>query len=49
MAVLWFAREGIESTTGFAAYNLPLKIVVSNLEANVIFSSTRVGRILRMW
>jgi hypothetical protein len=41
MAVLWFAREGIESTTGFAAYNLPLKIIVSNLggESNFQFHS----------
>jgi hypothetical protein len=41
MAVLWFAREGIESTTGFAAYDLPLKTVVTNLggERNFQFLS----------
>jgi hypothetical protein len=41
MAVLWFAREGIESTTGFAAYDLPLKIIISNLgsERSFLFHS----------
>jgi hypothetical protein len=42
MGVLWFAREGIDSTIGFAAYDLPLKtIVTTTWEANVISSSTR--------
>ena len=31
MGVLWFAREGIDSTIGFAAYDLPLKTIVTNL------------------
>jgi hypothetical protein len=31
MAVLWFAREGIDSTIGFAAYDLPLKTIITNL------------------
>jgi len=31
MGVLWFAREGIDSTIGFAAYDLPLKTIVMNL------------------
>src|SRR5262245_8940242 len=41
MAVLWFAREGIESATGFAAYDLPLKTIVTNLggERNFQFHS----------
>ena len=41
MGVLWFAREGIDSTIGFAAYDLPLKTIVTNLggERNFQFYS----------
>jgi hypothetical protein len=31
MGVLWFARQGIDSTSGFAAYELPIDIVAANL------------------
>ena len=41
MGVLWFAREGIDSAIGFAAYDLPLKTIVTNLggERNFQFYS----------
>jgi hypothetical protein len=35
MAVLWFAREGIDSTTGFAAYIFLSKSSSLTWEANV--------------
>jgi hypothetical protein len=31
MAVLWFAREAIESTRGFAAYELPIDTIAAKL------------------
>jgi hypothetical protein len=31
MAVLWFAREGIDSTSGFAAYELPIQDIATKL------------------
>ena len=31
MGVLWFARQGIDSTSGFAAYDLPVDIIATNL------------------
>lgn len=31
MAVLWFAREAIESTKGFAAYDLPIDTMAARL------------------
>jgi hypothetical protein len=41
MAVLWFAREGIDSTTGFAAYELPIEDIAAKLgkERNFQFLS----------
>jgi hypothetical protein len=41
MAVLWFAREAIESTRGFAAYELPIDAIATNLggESNFQFLS----------
>jgi hypothetical protein len=32
MAVLWFACEAIESTRGFAAYELPIHTIAAKLE-----------------
>ena len=31
MAVLWFARKGIDSTSGFAAYQLPIQSLAAEL------------------
>jgi hypothetical protein len=31
MAILWFAREGIDSTSGFAAYELPIENISAKL------------------
>jgi hypothetical protein len=31
MGVLWFARQGIDSTSGFAAYELPVGIIAAKL------------------
>ena len=41
MAVLWFAREGIDSTSGFAAYDLPIQSIAAKLgkERNFQFVS----------
>jgi hypothetical protein len=41
MAVLWFAREALHSTTGFAAYQLPIQTIVAKLggERNFQFLS----------
>jgi hypothetical protein len=41
MAVLWFAREGIGSTSGFAAYQLPIENIAAKLgkERNFQFLS----------
>lgn len=41
MGVLWFARQGIDSTSGFAAYDLPVDIIATNLggERNFQFIS----------
>jgi hypothetical protein len=41
MAVLWFAREGIDSTSGFAAYELPIQNIAAKLgkERNFQFLS----------
>ena len=41
MAVLWFAREGIDSTSGFAAYELPIQDIAAKLgrERNFQFLS----------
>jgi hypothetical protein len=41
MAVLWFAREGIDSTSGFAAYELPIANIAAKLgnERNFQFLS----------
>ena len=41
MAVVWFAREGIDSTTGFAAYELPIQNIAAKLgrERNFQFLS----------
>jgi hypothetical protein len=41
MAVLWFARKGIESTSGFAAYELPIQNIAGKLgrERNFQFLS----------
>jgi hypothetical protein len=41
MGVLWFARQGIDSTSGFAAYDLPVDIIATNLgdERNFQFLS----------
>jgi hypothetical protein len=41
MAVLWFAREAIESTRGFAAYELPIDTLTAKLggERNFQFLS----------
>ena len=37
MAVLWFAREGIGSTSGFAAYELPIQNLAAKLGRKVNF------------
>ena len=41
MGVLWFARQGIDSTSGFPAYDLPVDIIAANLggERNFQFLS----------
>jgi hypothetical protein len=41
MGVLWFARQGIDSTSGFPAYDLPVDIIAVNLggERNFRFLS----------
>jgi hypothetical protein len=41
MAVLWFARKGIDSTSGFAAYELPIQTIAAKLgrERNFQFLS----------
>ena len=41
MAVLWFARKGIDSTSGFAAYELPIENIAAKLgkERNFQFLS----------
>ena len=41
MAVLWFAREGMDSTSGFAAYELPIENIAAKLgkERNFQFLS----------
>ena len=41
MAILWFAREGIDSTSGFAAYDLPIQNIAAKLgkERNFQFLS----------
>jgi len=41
MAVLWFARKSIDSTTGFAAYELPIQNIAAKLgmERNFQFLS----------
>jgi hypothetical protein len=41
MAILWFAREGIDSTSGFAAYELPIQNIAAKLgkERNFQFLS----------
>jgi hypothetical protein len=41
MAVLWFARKGIDSTSGFAAYELPIQKIAAKLgrERNFQFLS----------
>jgi hypothetical protein len=31
MAVLWFAREAIDATSGFAAYELPIENIAAKL------------------
>jgi hypothetical protein len=31
MGVLWFARQGMDSTTGFAAYELPIDTMAAKL------------------
>jgi len=31
MAMLWFAREGLEATRGFAAFQFPIQTIVSKL------------------
>lgn len=31
MGVLWFARQGIDSTSGFAAYELPIHTIAAKL------------------
>ena len=31
MAALWFAREGLDATKGFAAYQFPIQTIVSKL------------------
>jgi len=37
MGVLWFAREGIDSTNGFAAYELPIHTMADKLGAKCNF------------
>lgn len=41
MAVLWFARKGIDSTSGFPAYELPIQNIAAKLgrERNFQFLS----------
>ena len=41
MGVLWFARQGMGSTSGFPAYELPVDIIAANLggERNFQFLS----------
>jgi hypothetical protein len=41
MAALWFAREGLDATIGFAAYQFPIQIMVSKLggKRNFLFLS----------
>jgi len=31
MGVLWFARQGLDSTSGFAAYELPIHTIAAKL------------------
>ena len=37
MAVLWFAREGTDSTSGFAAYELPIQNIAAKLGRKLTF------------
>ena len=37
MGVLWFARLGVDSTSGFPAYELPIDAIAARLGANCNF------------
>lgn len=37
MGVLWFARQGVDSTSGFAAYELPIRTIAAKLGAGCNF------------
>ena len=37
MGVLWFARQGLDSTSGFPAYELPIHTLAARLGANCNF------------
>jgi hypothetical protein len=41
MAALWFAREGLDATNGFAAYQFPIQTIVSELGGKRNFLNRR--------